>query len=514
MLDFVGIYTKVEFYDETKVAFRIYRRQLSPDMSRKWFLSIGPGCGGMRTEHDVDLYSAPGSVDGPAVCFIDELPPRNKWEPVNGSGMEGTRGPSLLWIPKMITAAGPGAEVQNHTSPLVQSNNGNSDANSRDGYKKREHEDDLPPSQIIVHRRSIVPLSLERHTTRGLTCNTDGEPLPPSSPSTTDQKVLDDQEASEDVHGSADAAPQDQNIFRAMSKIADIESATGNACISQQEKTMPASDCSVVEPNGPRAQHKPKVFPEIRKPKHIVEPSKSTDTMATVASSTFDTAEPDVKTIDIIDEAGNNAPKGNRDCQQSLFLKRSNVSLSDLDVKKTLYEGIVNFANLLELPEGCDDMVLEGDSAAYTDSDIADFSDLSDGEDGVEEYENAVIQTWMQNIDRNKEKHKVVKWTDQIEEDTAPESCHEGNNGSQNGKTDDEDYHFYARTVGKQSLIAGNIGAALRRSTSTWKNVDAAITTKDEKAKCARPGSCRCPACKHRIISAYLELERGEFYEI
>ena len=99
MLDFVGIYTKVESYGEVKISFRIYRR-LDESMSRRWYLSIGPGAGRSRSDHDIDLYSAPSQVSGPAACFVDELPPKNKWEAVKGTGLEGTRGPLCLWIPQ------------------------------------------------------------------------------------------------------------------------------------------------------------------------------------------------------------------------------------------------------------------------------------------------------------------------------------------------------------------------------------------------------------------------------
>ena len=99
MFDFVGIYTKVESYGDCKIYFRIYRR-LDETMNRSWYLSIGPACSAARSDHDIDLYSAPCQVSGPAVCFVDEQPPKNKWQPIAGTGLEGTRGPLCLWIPK------------------------------------------------------------------------------------------------------------------------------------------------------------------------------------------------------------------------------------------------------------------------------------------------------------------------------------------------------------------------------------------------------------------------------
>lgn len=140
---------------------------------------------------------------------------------------------------------------------------------------------------------------------------------------------------------------------------------------------------------------------------------------------------------------------------------------------------------------------------------------------GVEVHEYNLLREWSDTIDKNEEKHKVVKWNDQIVQDNT-ETCHEINNGAQEVETDDEDYQFYARTIGKQSLIVENIGAALRRSNSTCQqidyNIDACITANGEK-KCTTCGPCRCPACKQRVIRAapYLELElskRGGFYEI
>jgi len=156
LLDSVGIYTKVESYGSCKVSFRIHRR-LDETMSRRWYLSIGPSTGRPQIDHDINLYSAPAQVSGPAACFVDELPPRNNWEPVAGSGLEGTRGPLCLWIPKNESSQGEkeihGGGTQTivvpepkHAAGVVV---GIADKETKNWERKES-----PPRQIIVQKKT------------------------------------------------------------------------------------------------------------------------------------------------------------------------------------------------------------------------------------------------------------------------------------------------------------------------------------------------------------------------
>ena len=518
MVDFVGVYTKVESYGDAKISFRIYRRQLSPDMSRRWFLSIGPGYGGTRTENDIDLYSAPASVDGPATCFVDEIPPRNKWEPMDGSGLEGTRGPCLLWIPKKVNATGGGDITQNIFSPMVQSNMRNGDDLAEGNREDSKCENELPPKQIVVHKKCASTVSSPQKGSNTSDRGAAGRALPSTSASTTKGEILRVKVDGADSQPSS-VVPPVQNIFRAKDGNADGEPTPGgDKGILKQENTLSArngsSSLPVALTGPPRVQNLPTDLHEVLMPPRIVKPSKSTDTTPTVASSTFDTAEADVRAIYVTD----NHDQENREGQESLCLTKSSGSSSDSDAKKKLYNDIVdcNFADLLELPEDVD-TVYERDSNTNSDeTGTIAFSDLSE-DDGIEVHEYNLLREWSRSIGKNREKHKVVKWTDQIEKDTA-ETYDGDNNRDQKVKTDDLDYQFYARTVGRQSLIAENIGAALRRFNGTCKQVDnradAAMTATAEKTKCMAPGPCRCSACKQRVVKAYLELERREFYEI
>lgn len=158
MLDFVGVYTKVESYGDFKISFRIYRR-LDESMSRKWFLSIGPGAGRSPTDHDIDLYSAPGQAQGPAASFVDELPPRNKWEAVAGTGLEGSRGPLCIWIPKEEESGHSDKEMPREVAPPVVAvleptlSIGGADETA-DKAMKNSIVKKSPPSQIIVQKKA------------------------------------------------------------------------------------------------------------------------------------------------------------------------------------------------------------------------------------------------------------------------------------------------------------------------------------------------------------------------
>ena len=156
MLDFVGIYTKVESYGEVKISFRIYRR-LDESMSRRWYLSIGPGAGRSRTDHDIDLYSAPSQVSGPAACFVDELPPKNRWEAVEGTGLEGTRGPLCLWIPKNESGQTDKETSREWPQPIASpeptSSTGPVD-NIVDKATDSTLTKESPPRQIIVQKKA------------------------------------------------------------------------------------------------------------------------------------------------------------------------------------------------------------------------------------------------------------------------------------------------------------------------------------------------------------------------
>ena len=154
MFDFVGIYTKVESYGDCKICFRIYRR-LDETMNRSWYLSIGPACSGARSDHDIDLYSAPCQVSGPAVCFVDEQPPKNKWQPIAGTGLEGTRGPLCLWIPKRssvqdMNVRGEGVRSASAPGPAVATG-APVDADKETATKAIQ---EPPPRQIIVEKKT------------------------------------------------------------------------------------------------------------------------------------------------------------------------------------------------------------------------------------------------------------------------------------------------------------------------------------------------------------------------
>ena len=125
-----------------------------------------------------------------------------------------------------------------------------------------------------------------------------------------------------------------------------------------------------------------------------------------------------------------------------------------------------------------------------------EWSDLSDGEDdGVEAHGDTLVRQWTERIaDSEKKRHKVIKWSDDGEDEgNSSLQCPENNVES---KADDEDFQFYARTkAGKQSIIVENTGAALFRR---FRH---------------SPRSCRCAECKKEALEAY-KTPRGTLFEI
>ena len=422
MLDFVGVYTKVESYGEFKISFRIYRR-LDESMSRKWYLSIGPGAGRSPTDHDIDLYSAPGQAQGPAASFVDELPPRNKWEPVAGTGLEGSRGPLCLWIPKEESSHAEKEMPRKAAPPIVAvpqptlSIGGAVEAS--DKATKKSVVKESPPSQIIVQKKA------KRR----------------SPPVVTSPIVIKKDTAS----------PTTDTIFR------------------------------------PR---------ETTRPCPIILPSKSTGTEATAATSTG-TFDLDLERISSTSEE---TPPTRQSICTSTNTSRSS-SLSDLGEKRgqpaaDLVE--YNISELLDFPDmdgGFPTVMSMGGEDVGNNSDH-EWSDLSDGEDdGVEAHGDTLVRQWTERIaDSEKKRHKVIKWSDDGEDEgNSSLQCPENNVES---KADDEDFQFYARTkAGKQSIIVENTGAALFRR---FRH---------------SPRSCRCAECKKEALEAY-KTPRGTLFEI
>ena len=425
MLDFVGVYTKVESYGEFKISFRIYRR-LDESMSRKWYLSIGPGAGRSPTDHDIDLYSAPGQAQGPAASFVDELPPRNKWEAVAGTGLEGSRAPLCLWIPK---------EESNHA--------------------KSEMPREVAPPIIAVPQ----------------------PPLPIGDVVKTSDKASKDSIVKE--------SPPSQIIVQKKAKKRSPAVVTSPIVIKKD--TTSATTGTIFRPN------------ETTKSCPLILPSKSTDTEATVDTSTG--------TFDLKLERISSTSEGTPPTRQSICTSANtsrSSSLSDLGEKRGQPSADLieyNISELLDFPDMDGGfptvMSIGGEDLGNSDH---EWSDLSDGEDdGVEAHGDTLVRQWAERIaDSEKKRHKVVKWSDDGEnEGSSSVQCLENNLES---KPDDEDFQFYARTkAGKQSIIVENTGAALFRR---FRH---------------SPRSCRCAECKKEALEAYAEnnkTSRGTLVEI
>jgi hypothetical protein len=228
------------------------------------------------------------------------------------------------------------------------------------------------------------------------------------------------------------------------------------------------------------------------KPRPIILPSKSTETEATVATSTLE--EGVELTLERISNTSEDTPSTRKSGTATSTNTSRSSSFSDLSEKNQPGAEVVeyNIYELLDFPNtGGESIPTTGTGiTSIGGSDVHssdhEWSDLSDGEeDGIEAHEDGLIRQWTERIAQaEKKKHKVVQWTD----DGTTETNVDSQIGRLPSQPNDEDFQFYARTkAGKQSIIGENIGAALFRR---FRH---------------SPRSCRCAACKKEALEAYVE---------